>query len=158
MSLSSAHADGVHRIFNRHVAEGFAAYPEEPVSASFIDGLLKGTAGYPALAAVSDAGELLGFGFLRAYSPAGTMAHTAVTTIFLRPEATGRGIGSAILRRMLEEARASGITRVLAHVSSKNPRSIRFHARHGFVECGRFPGIGCKRGEPFDVVWLVKEL
>jgi len=58
----------------------------------------------------------------------------------------------ALLRRILDEASAQGITRVLAHISSRNPRSIAFHRRHGFVECGCFPDVGRKWGERFDVV------
>lgn len=145
-------------IFNEHVETGFAAYPENPATETFILDLMRSAAGYPAFAAKDTVGELVGFGLLRPYSSVRVFAQTAVTTIFLAPEHTGRGIGTAILERMLSEAERSGITRVLAHVSSRNPRSIAFHRRLGFVECGRFPGIGRKWGEAFDVVWMVKSL
>ena len=62
------------------------------------------------------------------------------------------------LERMLSEAEGLGITRILAHISSRNPGSIAFHRKHGFVECGRFPEIGQKRGELFDIVWMVRSL
>ncbi|MFC2078235.1 GNAT family N-acetyltransferase [Candidatus Bipolaricaulota bacterium] len=156
--LTEEHAGPAREIFNRHVADGFAAYPEEPVSESFIIELARSAIGDSALAAVGEDSALLGFGFLRPYSPATAFSHTAVTTIFLSPEWTGRGIGAAILRLMVDGAGRKGITRVLAHISSRNPRSIAFHRRHGFVECGRFPGVGRKRGEDFDVVWMVNLL
>ena len=156
--LTEGYAGPAREIFNRHVADGFAAYPEEPVSESFIGDLVKSAIEGSALAAVDEDGALLGFGFLRPYSQAAAFSHTAVTTIFLSPEWTGRGIGAAILRLMVDGASRKGITRVLAHISSRNPRSIDFHRKHGFVECGRFPGVGQKWGEDFDVVWVVKDL
>ncbi|WP_243669404.1 hypothetical protein [Methanoculleus chikugoensis] len=35
---------------------------------------------------------------------------------------------------------------------------MRFHRRHGFVECGRFRNVGSKHGVLFDVVWMQKFL
>jgi phosphinothricin acetyltransferase len=42
----------------------------------------------------------------------------------------------------------------MAHISSLNEGSIRFHAARGFCECGRFRNIGIKHGRPFDMVWM----
>ncbi|WP_277619444.1 GNAT family N-acetyltransferase [Methanoculleus sediminis] len=39
-----------------------------------------------------------------------------------------------------------------------NEGSIRFHRWHEFVECGRFESVGTKRGFPFEVVWMQKEI
>jgi len=47
-----------------------------------------------------------------------------------------------------------GIDTFLAHISSLNEGSIRFHLRHGFTECGRFRCVGTKRGQDFDMVWM----
>jgi L-amino acid N-acyltransferase YncA len=101
---------------------------------------------------------LVGFGFLRPYSPHSTFAQTGMITYFVESSRTRRGIGTAILRHLTEGARSQGIVRILAHVSSKNPQSLAFHRKHGFIECGRFPEIGRKFGEPFDVVWMIKTL
>jgi phosphinothricin acetyltransferase len=47
-----------------------------------------------------------------------------------------------------------GVDTFLAHISSLNEGSIRFHLRHGFTECGRFRCVGRKRGHDFDMVWM----
>jgi len=146
------------RVFNEHVTSGLAAYEETPVPESFIVGLLRSAAGYPAIGVEDESGALIGFGLLRPYSPISAFERTAVETIFLSQAHTGRGLGSVILGRLLEGAREKGLTRVLAHISSKNEGSVRFHARHGFVECGRFPGVARKWDETFDIVWMVKAL
>lgn len=146
------------RIFDHHVLDGFAAYPETPLSEEEIRSLLHQTTGYPAVAAEDPDGSLVGFGFLRPYSPVSTFAQTGMISYFVESSRTRRGIGTAILRHLTEEAHSQGIARILAHISSKNPQSFAFHQKHGFVECGRFPEIGRKFGEPFNVVWVVKDL
>jgi L-amino acid N-acyltransferase YncA len=55
---------------------------------------------------------------------------------------------------LLIRAREIGIASILACISSLNPGSISFHRNNGFVECGRFIGIGRKLGQEFDVVWM----
>ncbi len=61
-----------------------------------------------------------------------------------------------MLARLEDEGKQQGITTILASISSLNEASIRFHANHGFTECGRFKGIGRKRGVVFDTVWMQK--
>ena len=156
--LTGRHVLEMLRIFNDHVAEGFAAYPEEPLSERAVATFLRQAADHPAIAAEGSDETLLGFGFLRPYSPHSTFAHTAQITCFLDPAHTRKGIGTAVLHQLENAASAQGITKILAHISSRNPASHAFHAKHGFVECGRFPGIGRKWGEPFDIVWMIKSL
>jgi phosphinothricin acetyltransferase len=43
---------------------------------------------------------------------------------------------------------------ILAHTSSRNTASIRFHRKHGFRECGRLRRVGRKFGKDFDVIWV----
>ena len=145
------------RIFNRHIAEGFAAYPEEPVGEETIADLLRQAADSPPSRSRRRTAPFSGSGS-SAPTPRTPRSHTAQSTIFLAPEHTGAGIGSAVLRHLEAGAREHAVTILLAHISSRIPGSLAFHAKHGFVECGRFPGIGYKWGEPFDVVWMVKTL
>ncbi|MBT8506867.1 GCN5 family acetyltransferase [Methanomicrobiaceae archaeon CYW5] len=145
-------------IFNHYVRHTFAAYPEEPVPPAFFNQLMAHAAGYPA-AAVRDAdGALAGFGLLRPHRPMAVFAGTAELTCFIRPDRTGKGVGARILGILEEEGAKSGIVTILAGISSHNEGSIRFHARHGFQECGRFVGVGMKFGTLFDEVWMQKIL
>jgi len=157
-ALQRADAEAMLAVFNHYVAHSFAAYPEKPLTIDGIHRLLDGCDAYPRFAARDGAGNLVGFGFLSAYSPHDAFCGTTQITYFLAPEHTGRGIGSRLLARLEDAAREAGIEVILAHVSSENPGSLAFHRRHGFTECGRFRGIGIKHGRRFDVVWFQKRL
>ncbi len=145
-------------IFNHFVENSFAAYPDEPVTGEFFDRVLAMAKGYPAVSIRTRAGQVAGFGFLRAFHPASTFSRTAEIAYFLLPEHTGRGVGRRLLAYFIQEARAMGIDNLLASVSSLNEQSLRFHAQAGFERCGAFSRVGRKFGREFDVVWFQKRL
>ncbi|MDI6719565.1 MAG: GNAT family N-acetyltransferase [Methanomicrobiales archaeon] len=143
-------------IFNYYVENSFAAFPEQKVPYAFFDLFLQQAHDYPPVAVRDAEGRLLGFGLLHAHNPMPAFAHTAEISYFVRPDRTGMGVGSRMLEYLEKEGRRRGISCILAAISSRNEGSIRFHARHGFSECGRFRSVGKKRGEFFDTVWMQK--
>ena len=156
--MAAEHRRPVVDVFNYYVENSFAAYPEERVSYEFFDVLLENSEEYPRVVAKDEAGNIFGFGMLRRHNPIPTFAGTAEASYFIKPDHTGKGLGSHMLELLLAEAKRKGLVCVLASISSLNEGSIRFHEKHGFVECGRFRGIGKKKGQVFDVVWVQKML
>lgn len=57
-----------------------------------------------------------------------------VQTIAVVPEFEGRGIGSALLTQLIEEARRRGAADVLLEVRSDNPRAQQLYLRFGFEQ------------------------
>jgi len=143
-------------IFNYYIENSFAAYPEHPVPLEVFDHLLEAGNNYPTVIARTKDGEVAGFGLLRPHNPMTAFRRTAEITYFIRPGETGKGLGSKMLGYLLEGAKKQGIATVLASISSLNEGSIRFHGRHGFVECGRFADVAEKKGMVFDTVWMQK--
>jgi L-amino acid N-acyltransferase YncA len=152
--LGDPHRTAVIDIFNYYIANSLAAYPEEPVGYEFFDRFLEMAQGYPAVAVKDDTGTIVGFAFLHAYRPGRTFRRVAEITYFIRPDHTGKGLGSAVLKQLGLAAKTQGIDTLLANISSRNEGSLRFHRKNGFEECGRFRRIGRKFGEDFDVVWM----
>jgi L-amino acid N-acyltransferase YncA len=117
-------------IFNFYVTESFAAYPDQPVSEAFFRDRHQAHPEYPFIVAEGDEG-IIGFAYLSPYHPTPTMRHTASLTYFLHPQHTGRGIGSELLEHLFSAGETIGVTNFLAHISSENPGSIRFHLSGG---------------------------
>ena len=157
-SISSDDRESIIDIFNHYVENTFSAYPESAVPCEFFDMLLQMAHGYPTVAAKDERGRTMGFGMLRAHNPIPTFSHTAEITYFIEPEHTGKGMGTSILKYLIEEGKKRNITSILANISSLNKGSIAFHKKHGFKECGRFKGICKKKRQVFDVVWMQKVL
>ena len=140
-------------VFNFFVTNSLAAYPEELVSGDVFREKHLASPTYPFLVAEID-GEVVGFAYLSPFHHALTMKRSATLTYFIHPKSTGSGLGSRFLDALIDTGRALGLTNFLAHISSANTGSIRFHARHGFTECGRFMKVGEKAGQTFDMVWM----
>jgi phosphinothricin acetyltransferase len=140
-------------IFNHFVLESFAAYPEQPVDEAFLRGRAAASPDYPFLVA-EVAGQVVGFAYLAPFLSVPTLRRSATLTYFIHPEHTGHGLGGHFLEQLLESGRRLGVVSFLAHISSANEGSIRFHLAHGFTECGRFREVGEKHGQLFDMVWV----
>jgi L-amino acid N-acyltransferase YncA len=152
--LSEAHRQPVIDLFNHYIAHSHAAFPEVPVSYGFFTRFLEMTSGYPAIVAKEAFEKVVGFAFLRPYHFAETFGRTAEITYFILPDHTRRGLGTALLEQLVRAARTMEIDSILASISSRNQASLHFHLRQGFKECGRFPRVGRKFGEDFDVIWM----
>ena len=144
-------------VFNYHVKNSFAAYPETEVGLGFVDMLRNMSKGFPFLVIEVDR-RVIGFGLMRPYHSYETFKRTGLLTYFLLPEYTGLGWGSELLGTLTQEALARGMDNLLASISSRNEQSLAFHRKHGFVECGRLRDVGVKFGKSFDVVWMQKRV
>jgi phosphinothricin acetyltransferase len=147
---------GVIDIFNYYISNSFAAFPTQPVPYEFFTVFLETRKHYPSVVAREPDGSIAGFGILRPHNAMPAFAHTAEITYFIRPDCTGKGLGSRILRYLENEGKSRGISTLLASISSLNEGSIRFHEKNGFVHCGRFRMVGEKNGVIFDTVWMQK--
>ncbi|MFB3764251.1 MAG: N-acetyltransferase family protein [Methanotrichaceae archaeon] len=154
MPVSVEDGKAIIDIYNHYVKNSFAAYPEIEVPYELFRLFLEMAQGYPFLVAKDGSGKVLGFGFLHPHNHMSVFSKVAEITYFISPEYIGQGIGSHILDYLVKWAREKGITSVLASVSSLNSVSLAFHKKNGFVECGCFAGIGRKKGQEFDVVWM----
>ena len=98
--------------------------------------------------------QVMGWGSLSRYHPRPGYRFTVEDTVYVRPEAQRRGIGSALLRALLARARSAGFHAVLAKISGDNQASIALHQACGFVEVGREHELGHKFGRWLDVVTM----
>jgi len=156
--VAESDREGIIDIFNYYIGHGFAAFPEQAVPYGFFGFFLEACKDYPSVVLRDPAGRVLGFGLLHAHNPMPVFRHTAEVSYFIRPELTGKGLGSRILAQLEREGNRQGITTILASISSLNDGSIRFHEQHGFIERGRFIGVGVKNGISFDTVWMQKDI
>lgn len=156
-NMTLEHKNEIMDIFNYYISNSFSAFPENELSMDFYDRLIEMTKDYPAFAIKLDS-KVVGFCFLRAYNQFSTFKNCAEISYFISKDYVGKGIGNAALSKLESEARFKGIKTILASISSENQKSIQFHLRNCFVECGRFKNIGQKLNKQFDIVWMQKIL
>ncbi|WP_347958086.1 GNAT family N-acetyltransferase [Gordonia aichiensis] len=97
---------------------------------------------------------VLGYAYLGVYRGKAGWAWTAEDSIYLRPEAAGRGIGSRLLRALLDAADPAVTRTVMAVISDEVPESVKLHGKVGFEEIGRTSGVGRKFGRWIGCVYM----
>jgi len=158
VSLEEKYRRSVTELLNYYIINGWAAFPENPVSEVIFDMLLKLAEGYPAVALLDADGSFIGFGMLHAFRPVPVFRTTAELTYFLSPDQRRKGFGKQMLQHFESEAHCMGITTFIASICDKNEASIEFHKHMGFTEQGHLPNIGSRHGKSFGIVYMQKNI
>ncbi|WP_206053914.1 GNAT family N-acetyltransferase [Nocardioides iriomotensis] len=118
--------------------------PPEDVHALDLDGLRDPSITF--LAARRD-GVLLGVGALKVLDP----THGELKSMHTLAASRGSGVGAALVRRLLDEARALGLERVSLETGSMEAfaPARRMYARAGFVACEPFGDYNPSRNSTF---------
>jgi len=115
-------------------------------------------AGFPYLVADADGGPV-GYAYAGPYRARPAYRFTVEDSVYLAPSAQGRGLGTALLARLIEEATGRGFRQMIAVIGdSANVASIRAHARAGFAMIGTHPAVGLKFGRWLDTVMMQRAL
>jgi len=114
-------------------------------------------AGHPWWTALR-AGTCEGFLTTAEFRPKPAYRSTVETTIYLSPEATGRGLGGALYDVALPELGRRGFHLATAGIALPNPASVALHERYGFALVGVFEEVGYKLGAWRDVGWWQRRL
>ncbi len=61
-----------------------------------------------------------------------------VKSMFTAPQARGRGVASALLRQLEDDARALRLPALKLETGEELPGAIGLYERHGFTRCARF--------------------
>lgn len=83
---------------------------------------------------------------------------TIETSIYIAPEAAGRGLGRALYEVLFDAIAGEDIHRIFAGVTLPNEASVRLHEAMGFRQTGVQPEVGRKFGKFWDVGQFFRDL
>lgn len=105
------------------------------------------------LVAVGD-GQVVGWAALYSVSDRCVFSGVAELSIYVAEEARGRGVGRALLARLIEASEEAGFWTLQAGIFPENVESLALHERLGFRLVGVREKLGCMAGRWRDVVLL----
>ncbi|MGP3690698.1 GNAT family N-acetyltransferase [Streptomyces sp. IBSNAI002] len=146
--LRPEHAEQVLAIYQLGIDEGDATFETTaPTWGAFDAAKLPGHR----LVALDD-GRVLGWAAVVPVSDRCAYAGVVEHSVYVHPDARGRGIGSALLTALLASTDAAGIWTVQSGIFPENTASLALHQHAGFRVIGTRERIGLHHGTWRDVV------
>lgn len=150
----------IQRIYAHHVQTGTASFEEVAPNADTITArrLSVLNAGAPYIVAELD-GQVHGFAYAASFRPRSAYRHTVEDSIYVDPQATGKGIGSLLLSTLIERCTELGYRQMVAVIGgAQNAASITLHQRQGFEQVGQLKSTGFKFGAWVDTIIMQRTL
>ncbi len=147
--LTAEHAEQVLTIYQAGIDEGNATFETGPPSWEAFD-----AAKLPAhrFAALDESGAVLGWVAASRVSDRCAYAGVVEHSVYVHPAARGRGIASALLKRLIDSTEQAGIWTIQSGIFPENTASLAVHQRAGFRVIGTRERIGRHHGVWRDVV------
>jgi phosphinothricin acetyltransferase len=142
-------------IINDAILHTTARWEETPLTLedrrAWLDGLRQ--RGFPVFVAVED-GEVAGFSSYGPFRNGSSYGATVEHSIYIARAFRGRGLSRALMEPLIAHATAGGKHAMIAAIGLPNEASVALHRKLGFVEVGRLPQIGRKKGQWLDLLLM----
>lgn len=145
-------AAAVAAIYESYVTGTWITFELDPPPADEMRARMEAVAGrYPWIVAEASDGSLAGYAYACPFRARAAYRFTVETSVYLRQEATGQGLGARLYRPLLATLEAQGFTQAIAAIALPNPASVALHERLGFTHAGTYARVGYKLGRWLDV-------
>lgn len=146
-------------IYNHYVEHSHVTFDVTPFTPAERRPWLEQFSGgrYQLLVAVVDE-KVIGYAASMRYRPRAGYHTTVELAYYCAPDATRRGVGSALVQALFDALAGEDLHRAVAGVALPNPGSAALLRRFGFRSVGVLTQVGRKLGRWWDVEWFEKEL
>lgn len=103
-------------------------------------------------------GEPVGYAYVHPFKERAAYDWAVETSVYVRQEVRGRGIGKQLYAKLEELLTRQHITNLNACITYPNPDSIAFHERLGYKKVAHFTQCGYKFDRWYDMIWMEKML
>lgn len=151
-TVSTEDALAIASIYNGYVTGSNITFEEVPVTVEEMSlRIAMILSGFPYLV-YEEGGEVKGYCYAHAWKERSAYRYTAETTVYLSPDAVGRGIGRALMERLIAGCRNMGLRVLIACITEGNVASNSLHEKLGFKKVSHFKKVGLKFVRWLDVV------
>ncbi|HET7339538.1 MAG TPA: GNAT family N-acetyltransferase [Candidatus Dormibacteraeota bacterium] len=152
--------EAINQIYNHYVVQTHTTFDLEPITPGARRewfGHYAATGPHRVLVA-TDGDQVIGFATSSRFRPKPGYLTSVETSIYLTPEATGKGAGMKLYTELFRSLEGQDLHRAYAGIALPNPASIALHEKFGFKRVALFTEQGRKFGRYWDVAWFEKPL
>jgi L-amino acid N-acyltransferase YncA len=152
-------AAAIAAIYAEHVRSGTASFDTVPRTVAETEHKIVeiNGRGWPFLVAESG-GDILGYAYASQFRDRAAYSFACEDSIYVRADCIGRGVGTVLLRALVDVATQRGFRQMVAVIGGDEPASVALHSKMGFEHAGRMRSVGRKFGRWLDTVYMQLEL
>ena len=147
-------------IYNHYIVHTTITFDLQPYEPEARRGWFDDHAGgrHRLIVAADAAGAVLGYATSSRWRPKAAYDTTVESSVYCRPDAVGRGIGTRLYAALFEALAGEDVHAVVAGIAQPNAASVALHERFGFERVGVFAGVGRKFDRFWDVAWFQRSM
>ena len=112
---------------------------------------------FPHIVATRD-GEVVGYAYVVLFRKRPAYRYTVKHSIYVHHQHIGQGIGSLLMRGLIDACAAAGFRQMIGYIDADNTASLNLHTRFDFVRVGLLPGVAYRYGRWADSVMVQRSL
>ena len=144
----------INDIYNHYVLASTCTYQEEPDTVAERETWFERHDMQHPVTVAEVGGRIVGWGSLSSFHPRSAYRFSVENSVYVDPEHHRQGIGSALLRDLLERSRLIGHRTIVALIDADQEGSVALHARFGFEHAALLKQVGFKFDRWLDVVYM----
>ena len=138
-------------IYNHYILETPITFEEHPVVLDEMVQRIKDTLRIFPWLVCAEGQQLIGYCYASRWKSRAAYRHSVESSVYLRPEAIGKGVGSQLFDALLSELRQRSFHTVIGGVALPNPGSVALLEKFGFEKVAQFKQVGNKFNQWIDV-------
>ena len=144
-------ADAICSIYNEYILNTTITFEETPLQAEEMASRIRlVTQSYPWLVYEKDS-RIVGYAYAGKWKERSAYRYSVETSIYMDSRHVGKGIGTQLLKELLERLKAVSLHSVISGIALPNPASVALCERFGFKKIAHFSEVGYKMNRWIDV-------
>ena len=151
-SVTQQDASSIANIYNEYVLNSTITFETEPVTVEEMEKRIYLLSKDFPYFAYEDNNEILGSCYVHHWKEKAAYKYTLETTVYLSPNAKGKGIGTLLMTKLIDICKEQGYHNLIACITSGNEASFKLHTKLGFKKVSHFHEVGLKFNQWLDVI------
>lgn len=98
-----------------------------------------------------ESNKIVGYAYLGTWRDRSAFRYSKESTIYLRTEEKGRGIGTKLYKELIKLAKENNYHAIIASITVPNEASFKLHENLGFYKTAEYREVGYKNNQWLDV-------
>ncbi len=151
-NVTTSDAEAIVEIYNEYILNTTISFEMEPLTVEQMRRRIEEISTHCPYLVWEKDGEVMGYCYAHPWKERAAYHNTLETTVYLSPRHLHKGIGTKLMKRLIEECRQAGFKVLIACITANNEASIEMHHRLGFRQVSHFVQVGEKLGQVLDVI------